>query len=44
MAKEFSDVEFDDMIVDACAMQLVKDPTKLDVIVIDQAEKVPTEN
>jgi isocitrate dehydrogenase (NAD+) len=33
VAREFSDVAFDDMIVDACAMQLVKDPQKLDVIV-----------
>jgi isocitrate dehydrogenase (NAD+) len=33
VAKTFPDVPFDDMIVDACAMQLVKDPTKLDVIV-----------
>jgi isocitrate dehydrogenase (NAD+) len=33
VAKQFPDVEFDDMIVDACAMQLVKDPTRLDVIV-----------
>jgi isocitrate dehydrogenase (NAD+) len=33
VAKEFSDVPFEDMIVDASAMQLVKDPTQLDVIV-----------
>ncbi len=33
VAKEFSDITFDDSIVDATAMQLVKDPTKLDVIV-----------
>ncbi len=33
VAKQFPDVAFDDAIVDACAMQLVKDPTKLDVIV-----------
>jgi isocitrate dehydrogenase (NAD+) len=33
VAKEFPDVTFDDVIVDACAMQLVKDPTRLDVIV-----------
>ena len=33
VAKEYSDIEFDDMIVDACAMNLVKDPTKFDVIV-----------
>jgi isocitrate dehydrogenase (NAD+) len=33
VAKGFTDIEFDDMIVDACAMNLVKDPTRLDVIV-----------
>jgi len=33
VAAQFPDVAFDDMIVDACAMQLVKDPQKLDVIV-----------
>jgi isocitrate dehydrogenase (NAD+) len=33
VAAEFSDVIFDDMIVDATAMLLVKDPTRLDVIV-----------
>ena len=33
VAKQYPDVIFDDMIVDATAMQLVKDPTKLDVIV-----------
>ena len=33
VAREFADVVFDDMIVDATAMLLVKDPTKLDVIV-----------
>jgi isocitrate dehydrogenase (NAD+) len=33
VAKHFPDVTFDDAIVDACAMQLVKDPTRLDVIV-----------
>jgi isocitrate dehydrogenase (NAD+) len=33
VAKDFPDVPFDDLIVDACAMQLVKDPQKLDVIV-----------
>jgi isocitrate dehydrogenase (NAD+) len=33
VAKQFPEVTFDDMIVDACAMQLVKDPQKLDVIV-----------
>lgn len=33
VAKEFGDVAFDDMIVDACAMSLVKAPEQLDVIV-----------
>ncbi len=33
VAKAYPDVPFDDMIVDATAMLLVKDPTKLDVIV-----------
>jgi isocitrate dehydrogenase (NAD+) len=33
VAKQFPDIPFDDLIVDACAMMLVKDPTKLDVIV-----------
>jgi isocitrate dehydrogenase (NAD+) len=33
VAREYPDVAFDDMIVDACAMQLVKAPEKLDVIV-----------
>jgi isocitrate dehydrogenase (NAD+) len=33
VASQFKDVQFDDMIVDATAMLLVKDPTKLDVIV-----------
>src|SRR6185503_19654101 len=33
VAKGYGDIEFDDMIVDACAMNLVKDPTRLDVIV-----------
>jgi isocitrate dehydrogenase (NAD+) len=33
VAKLYPDVRFDDMIVDACAMQLVKEPTALDVIV-----------
>jgi isocitrate dehydrogenase (NAD+) len=33
VAKQYPDVAFDDMIVDATAMQLVKDPQKLDVIV-----------
>jgi isocitrate dehydrogenase (NAD+) len=33
VAKHYPDIAFDDVIVDACAMQLVKDPQKLDVIV-----------
>jgi isocitrate dehydrogenase (NAD+) len=33
VAKQYADVEFEDMIVDATAMLLVKDPTRLDVIV-----------
>ena len=33
VAKSYPDIAFDDMIVDASAMQLVKDPTRLDVIV-----------
>ncbi len=33
VAREFPDILFDDMIVDAMAMNLVKDPTKFDVIV-----------
>ncbi len=33
VAKEFPDIAFDDMIVDASAMKLVKAPEKLDVIV-----------
>ncbi len=33
VAKDYGDIAFDDMIVDACAMNLVKAPEKLDVIV-----------
>jgi isocitrate dehydrogenase (NAD+) len=33
IAKQYDDVVFDDMIVDACAMNLVKNPSWLDVIV-----------
>jgi isocitrate dehydrogenase (NAD+) len=33
VAKLYPDIAFDDLIVDACAMQLVKDPTRLDMIV-----------
>jgi isocitrate dehydrogenase (NAD+) len=33
VAKQFPEIVFDDIIVDACAMQLVKAPEQLDVIV-----------
>ncbi len=33
VAKEYSDIAFDDIIVDACAMALVKAPEKIDIIV-----------
>jgi isocitrate dehydrogenase (NAD+) len=33
IAQSYPDVEFTDLIVDNCAMQLVRDPTRLDVIV-----------
>jgi isocitrate dehydrogenase (NAD+) len=33
VAKQYPDVQFDDLIVDACAMNLVKNPTMIDVIV-----------
>jgi isocitrate dehydrogenase (NAD+) len=33
VAKSYPEIHFDDMIVDACAMQLVKDPSRFDVIV-----------
>jgi isocitrate dehydrogenase (NAD+) len=33
VAAEYPDIEFNDMIVDNCAMQLVKDPAKFDIIV-----------
>ena len=33
VAKQYPDIGFDDIIVDACAMQLVKSPEQLDVIV-----------
>lgn len=31
--KSFSDIELEDMLVDNCALQLVKDPSRFDVIV-----------
>jgi isocitrate dehydrogenase (NAD+) len=33
VARQYPDIVFDDLIVDACAMMLVKDPSKMDVIV-----------
>jgi isocitrate dehydrogenase (NAD+) len=33
IAQSYADVTFDDIIVDNCAMQLVRDPTRFDVIV-----------
>jgi isocitrate dehydrogenase (NAD+) len=33
VAKQYADIAFEDIIVDACAMQLVKDPSKIDVLV-----------
>ena len=33
IAQAYSDIEFGDIIVDNCAMQLVRDPTRFDVIV-----------
>jgi isocitrate dehydrogenase (NAD+) len=33
IARAYSDIEFNDIIVDNCAMQLVRDPTRFDVIV-----------
>jgi isocitrate dehydrogenase (NAD+) len=33
VAAEYPDIEFNDMIVDNCAMQLVKNPAKFDVVV-----------
>ena len=35
VAKEYPEVELSDMLVDNCAMQLVKDPTQFDVILTD---------
>lgn len=35
LAEEFPDVELSDMLVDNCAMQIVKDPSQFDVIVTE---------
>ncbi|MCI8479192.1 MAG: 3-isopropylmalate dehydrogenase [Oscillospiraceae bacterium] len=35
LAKEYSDVEYEDILVDNCAMQLVRDPAQFDVIVTE---------
>ncbi len=35
LAEEYSDVELSDMLVDNCAMQIVKDPAQFDVIVTE---------
>lgn len=35
LAEEYPDVELSDMLVDNCAMQIVKDPTQFDVIVTE---------
>ncbi|MCI7726181.1 MAG: 3-isopropylmalate dehydrogenase [Clostridiales bacterium] len=35
LAAEYPDVEFSDMLVDNCAMQIVKDPSQFDVIVTE---------
>ena len=35
LAKEYPDVELSDMLVDNCAMQIVKDPAQFDVIVTE---------
>lgn len=34
MAQDYPDVEFDDAIIDACSMRLVKDPTEFDVLLM----------
>jgi isocitrate/isopropylmalate dehydrogenase len=34
-AQRFPDIEVDEVIVDACAMQLVRDPSRYDVLVMD---------
>jgi isocitrate dehydrogenase (NAD+) len=33
IARSYPDIQFNDVIVDSCAMQLVRDPTRFDVIV-----------
>ena len=33
IARSYSDIQFDDIIVDNCAMQLVRDPSRFDIIV-----------
>lgn len=35
LSKEYSDVTYEDMLVDNCAMQIVKDPSQFDVIVTE---------
>ncbi len=35
LAKEYPDVELSDMLVDNCAMQIVKDPSQFDVVVTE---------
>ena len=35
LAEEYSDVEYEDVLVDNCAMQIVKDPGQFDVIVTE---------
>ena len=35
LAEEYSDIELSDMLVDNCAMQIVKDPAQFDVIVTE---------
>lgn len=35
LAEEYSDVEYEDMLVDNCAMQLVRNPAQFDVIVTE---------
>ena len=35
LAEEYSDVQYEDMLVDNCAMQLVRDPAQFDVVVTE---------
>ncbi len=35
LAEEYSDVEYEDMLVDNCAMQLVRNPSQFDVVVTE---------